>query len=98
MQAVENVSGQAVPIILQWGIAGVFLLILIYLVYKQWNYFIKKEEDSEVKFKNKDEDYKALAEKLMQHEKENINILNDLSNSFSNLAILIQDIKNKLDK
>lgn len=103
-----EVISETLPVILEWRIAGVLFIIIIFLFWLLWKHFkeeirlLREEvkrlgEEKEVlthKIISISEDFNS---KILSHEKENLQSINDVTNSLSNLIIHVQDINRKIN-
>lgn len=96
----------SIPILAQWGIAGILLVVVFYIAWKQDKYLkeelVKKDLEIErLRLLNKEVTEQMLTQSinyskiLLEHEKDNITSLNDVTNSLNQVIILVKDLNNK---
>ena len=94
----------AIPILVQWGVAGLLLAVLGYVVWKGAKFFkeelIKKDVEIErLRVINKELTEQMLtqvetyAKTLLEHEKDNLTSLNDITNALNQVIVLVQELK-----
>lgn len=103
-----EIIGKGTPVLLEYGIAGVLLLVIFlgfyYLIYKP---LIAQVENLQKQLVAKDLKIYELTNKnqeiteknfqiILSHEKENIQSLNLLTNTMQNMALVMSEVKNKL--
>ena len=105
LQVAPEVATQTVPVILQWGLAGALLIVLLYVFHVIWKDFKQQRELTQKELKDQRESFqkeieaykvanKELADQLIQQTEKYAQSI--LANDRDNIAS-INDVTNSLN-